>query len=133
MNGKSIGDMAPRLGGTPVLQGLIYAFTVAVSALILASLLVTWTSVSESALPTITYIVNLAATLTGAFVAARRSRERGWYYGGLTGLLYSLLITILGFMILSASFSFASLVQIAILSIIGGLGGVIGVNTARSR
>lgn len=133
MKGKSIGDMAPRFGGTPVLQGLIYAFAVAVSALILASLLVTWTSVSESALPTITYIVNLAATLTGAFAAARRARERGWYYGGLTGLLYSLLITILGFIIMSASFSLATLVQIAILSVIGGLGGVIGVNTVRTR
>lgn len=129
MKGKSLSDMTPRLGGIPVLQGLIYAFAVAFGAILLASVLVTWTSVPEAKLPVITYIINLAAVLTGSFVAARRSKEKGWYYGGLTGLFYSLAITILGLMLVSASFTLHNVVQIAILTAVGGLGGVLGVNT----
>lgn len=132
MKGKSLSDMAPRLGGAPVLHGLIYAFAVALAAILLTAMLVSWTSISEGKLPVITYLINLAAVVTGSFTAARRSGEKGWYYGGLTGLFYAVLITILGLVTVAASFTLHNLVQIAILSAIGGLGGMIGVNT-RSR
>ncbi|MFC4769687.1 TIGR04086 family membrane protein [Effusibacillus consociatus] len=129
MKGKSLSEMAPRLGGAPVLHGLIYAFAVAFGAILLATMLLTWSSIPEAKLPVIVYIINLASVLTGSFVAARRTGEKGWYYGGLTGLFYSVAITILGFMLVSASFTLHNLVQIALLSSIGGLGGIIGVNT----
>ncbi|GAX91466.1 TIGR04086 family membrane protein [Effusibacillus lacus] len=131
MKGKSLSDMAPRLGGTPVLYGLIYAFAVAFSALLLVSIVLTWTSIPETKLPVMTYVINLAAVLTGSFAAARRTGEKGWYYGGLTGLFYSVAITILGLLIVSASFTLHNLVQITLLSAIGALGGVVGVNIRR--
>jgi putative membrane protein (TIGR04086 family) len=132
MKGKSLSEMAPRLGGAPVLQGLVYAFAVAFGAILLATMLMTWTSIPEAKLPVVTYIINLASVLTGSFVSARRTGVKGWYYGGLTGLFYSIAVTILGLMLVSASFTMHNVVQIVLMSAIGGLGGVIGVNL-RSR
>ncbi|WP_018130831.1 TIGR04086 family membrane protein [Effusibacillus pohliae] len=132
MKGKSFSDMAPQLGGAPVLHGLIYAYAVAFGAILLATALITWTAVPESKLPVITYAINLAAVVIGSFVSARRSGEKGWYYGGLTGLFYSVSITLLGLIVVAASFTLHNVIQIVLLSAIGGLGGIIGVNT-RSR
>ncbi|BCJ88130.1 TIGR04086 family membrane protein [Effusibacillus dendaii] len=129
MKGKSISDIAPRFGGTPILTGLLYALIIAFGAVILSAMTITWTAIPESKLPVITYIINVAAALIGSFTAARKAGERGWYYGGITGLIYSVLITILGLMLVSAAFTLHNVVQIAILSAIGGLGGVIGVNS----
>lgn len=128
MKGKSLSNIAPHIGGAPVLQGLIYAFAVAIVAVILAAMVVTWTSLPEAKLPFVMYIVNLASVLTGAFVSARRAGERGWYFGGLTGLFYSISVTILGLLLVSASFTLHNLFQIALLAVIGSLGGVVGVN-----
>ncbi len=110
------------------MQGLIYAFAVAVAAVILAAMLVTWTSMPETKLPVVTYGINLISVLTGSFIAARRAGEKGWYYGGITGLFYTVFITLLGLLLVSASFTLHNLFQIALLSVIGSLGGMIGVN-----
>lgn len=128
MKGKQLGNIAPHIGGAPVLQGLIYAFTVAIVAVVLAAMIVTWTSMPEAKLPVVTYGINLISVLTGSFMAARRAGEKGWYYGGLTGLFYTISVTILGLLLVSASFTLHNLFQIALLSVIGSLGGVIGVN-----
>lgn len=128
MKGKQLSHFAPHISGRPVLQGLVYAFAVAIAAIILAAMLITWTSIPEAKLPVITYIINLVSVLTGSFVAARRAGEKGWYYGGITGLFYTVFITILGLLLVSASFTLHNLLQIVLLSAIGSLGGMIGVN-----
>lgn len=131
MKGKPISEMAPQFGGRPVLQGLISAFVVAILAVLLTAVLVTWTSIREANVPTITYVINVIAVVIGSFSAARKEGQRGWYFGGMTGLLYSTLITLIGIMLAASTFTFHHVVQIIILSLIGGFGGMIGVNLGR--
>lgn len=131
MKGKQLSNIAPHIGGAPVLQGLIYAFAVAIVAVVLMAMIVTWTSLPEAKLPIVTYGINLISVLTGAYMAARRAGEKGWYYGGLTGFFYTISVTILGLLLVSASFTLHNLFQIALLSAIGSLGGVVGVNVRR--
>ncbi|GIM47218.1 hypothetical protein DNHGIG_27670 [Collibacillus ludicampi] len=129
MNGKPLSDITPRLGGAPILRGLLTALVFAFICILLTSMIVTWTSMAEARLPTITYIINMLASLIGAFVSARIAGEKGWYYGGITALAYSVIITVIGLLVASVSFTLYNVVQIALMSLIGMFGGMIGVNT----
>jgi putative membrane protein (TIGR04086 family) len=133
MNGKSLSDIAPRLGGAPILRGLLTALVFAFISILLTSMIVTWTFVAEARLPTITYLINMLASLVGAFVAARIAGEKGWYYGGITALAYSVTITVIGLFVASVSFTLYNVVQIALMALVGMFGGMIGVNMGAKR
>jgi putative membrane protein (TIGR04086 family) len=118
--------------GTPVLYGLIASFITAFVCILVTTLVIGWTSVNEASLGTITYVLNMLSVLVGSILAARQAGSKGWYYGGLTGLLYALLITLLGLLAVQGpSFTLNHLLQDIIMALVGGFGGMIGVNLKR--
>lgn len=133
MNGKPLADFAPRLGA-PILKGLTVSLIFAFVCILFTSMLVTWTSMMEARLPLITYLINIMSSLIGAFVAARKAGHKGWYYGGLTALIYSVTITGIGLLVATVfSFTLYNVLQILLMTLIGGFGGMIGVNTGGRR
>src|SRR5690606_17428092 len=99
-------------------------------SLILA-LLLEWTSFSESQVPFVMYIINGIALLWGGFVAGRRSSTRGWLSGAMSGLGYALLLLIIGFLAFDMNMSTQAAAFLAIAVLLGALGGILGINTAR--
>lgn len=123
------------LGGTmmpiknPIVVGFTWAILTSISLLFVIILLVNFTSLAESSLPTITYAIHIVSILIGALKAGFLAKNKGWYYGGITGLSYMFFILIVGSILFaSISLSMNSLIQ-AIAGVgVGMLGGIIGVN-----
>ncbi|WP_145947343.1 TIGR04086 family membrane protein [Paenibacillus sp. Y412MC10] len=112
----------------PTLSGLYYSFFwMMIGALILSFLL--WSSgMKEQSLSRYIYVVHAVAAAFGGLVSGKRSGRRGWYQGGLTGILYGLMIIIIGFLALDSSLRLGDLLLIAAVIASGAIGGMFGVN-----
>lgn len=113
----------------PIVVGFTWAILTSISLLFVVILLVNFTSLAESSLPTITYAIHIVSILIGALKSGFLAKNKGWYYGGITGLSYMFFILIVGSILFaSISLSMNSLMQ-AIAGVgVGMVGGIIGVN-----
>lgn len=119
--------------GHPVLAGLCNAFIwLGLGALALSVLLVASSS-SEEGSAAYVYLIHGFALLVGGWSAGRRSGRKGWYYGGLTGLLYMLLVLMIGFLAMDAGLSWNKALYILLSFAAGGIGGMIGVNMKKNN
>lgn len=116
---------------SPIFSGLLYSLTVMTLGTLITSLLLLVTSTQESSLTTITSIIHGISLFVGGWVSGKRAGSRGWYYGGLLGILYSILIFIVGFLALDSGFSLQFLKLIALSFASGAVGGMLGVNSRK--
>ncbi|WP_169082725.1 TIGR04086 family membrane protein [Paenibacillus sp. PL91] len=118
----------PPLIASPLLAGVLFSIIwLAVGALLL-SLLLHFTGMKESSLPTNALIVHGFASLAGGFTSGRRSESKGWYNGALLGLLYGAIVIIISFLASNTSLSLHSVLLLGASLLAGAFGGMIGVN-----
>lgn len=99
----------------------------AVGALLL-SLLLQFSSMKESELPSYALAIHAFASFVGGLTSGRRSEKKGWYNGSLLGLLYGLIVLIISFLASDASLSWYSALLLGAVLAAGAFGGMIGVN-----
>ncbi|MBX5436987.1 MAG: TIGR04086 family membrane protein [Alicyclobacillaceae bacterium] len=118
----------------PVLYGLGWALFVAAVATLFVSVAAHFITLGDHQLVVAAYAIHCAAVLIGALAASRAARERGWYYGGLTGLIYAVIMVCLG-LVIDNTFSLdaAGLFRVLLMAVIGAFGGIVGVGTAGER
>nr|WP_217365237.1 MULTISPECIES: TIGR04086 family membrane protein [Brevibacillus] len=121
-----------RSASTSVLTGLLYTTGLVLFGALLATLLLSFTSMREGSLPYFTYIINAVALLVGGFVTGKRCGGKGWYYGGLTGFSYFLLILLIGFLGFDAPMQWGTFLFLLGAFGVAALGGILGVNSANS-
>jgi putative membrane protein (TIGR04086 family) len=121
-----------RSASTSVLTGLLYTLGLVLIGALLATLLLSFTSMREGSLSYFTYVINAIGLLTGGFVTGRRCGGKGWYYGGLTGLTYFLFVLLIGFLGFDAPMQWGTLLFLLGAFAIAGVGGILGVNSANS-
>jgi putative membrane protein (TIGR04086 family) len=114
-----------------MLSGLLYALIMMVLGTLIVSLLLLWSNVQESSLPTYGKIIHGIAIFVGGWVAGKRSGARGWYFGGVLGLLYALIVWIVGFLAYDNSLNLTSLALLSGSFGTGALGGMLGVNSKK--
>jgi len=122
-----------RSTSTSVITGLVSTFGLVLIGSLLTALLLAFTSLRESTLPYFTYTINVISLLIGGFITGRRCGGKGWYYGGLTGAAYFLLVLLVGFLGFDAPMQFSTLFYLFGAFILAALGGVIGVNSTSKR
>lgn len=112
----------------PILAGLCSAFVwLGLGALALSVLLVASSS-SEEGASTYVYLIHGFALIVGGWSAGKRSGKKGWYYGGMTGLFYMILVLMIGFLAMDAGLDWNKALYMLLSFAAGGLGGVVGVN-----
>ncbi|GIP31396.1 TIGR04086 family membrane protein [Paenibacillus sp. J2TS4] len=114
---------------SPILAGLLYAFIIMSIAAVLTSLILMLTDQKEDALPAYAYIIHTVSLCLGGWIAGKRAELKGWYYGGILGLIYSIIIILIGFLGFDKGFDLNTILFSAASFFIGALGGIIGVNT----
>lgn len=131
---SSLRGGARALRRFPVLYGLAWALFYAVIGVLVVTLWAHVWPLSTRQLSTAAYIVHCIAVLLGSIAGSRAAGERGWYYGGVIGLIYALVMMCIGFVVYSTfSFDAGGLLRILLMALIGAFGGMIGVNTGSSR
>jgi len=116
---------------SPLLSGLVYALIMTTIGTLLTSLFLLLSNAQESSIHTLTTIIHAVSLFIGGWVSGKRAGTRGWYYGGMVGLVYFILIFLVGFLAFDAGFNLQSLQLMGILFAAGALGGMLGVNTRK--
>lgn len=114
---------------SPLIVGLIVVWGLILTGSFLTALLLRFTALEEHTLPIITYIVNGIALLLGGWFSGRMAGNRGWMYGALTGLFFTLLVFLIGFLAFDAQMRIEPLLFAGGACGIGAIGGILGVNT----
>jgi putative membrane protein (TIGR04086 family) len=116
------------LNQSPLFSGLLVAMVFMLLGTLMASILMLATNLQESSLYSYTMSIHGVAMLIGGITAGKRSGKKGWYHGGLLGLVYTFIVWIIGFLAYDTGIT-AQVLYLMVLTIISGaLGGMLGIN-----
>jgi len=128
---EPIRTMTRSGGRLALLYGLFAAILWLGAAALLLSLLLRYSALNETSLPTLALAAHGVSVLAGGFTAGRRAGQKGGYVGLLLGALYALVVLAIGFLAADAPLSLESLLLLAISAGAGTIGGMFGVGTRR--
>ena len=113
-----------------ILRGILISFLFTLCMLIIYSVLLVYTSLSEQTIRPVIITITGVSILTGSSLGTRKLHKNGLLSGGIIGTSYILLLYLISSTVNSNfSINWVSVIMI-IVGLIGGIfGGVIGVNT----
>ena len=113
-----------------ILKGLGYSYILTLATLLIYNLALTFTSLSGNSIAMASSAITTASSAFGGFYASKNIKEKGLIYGLLVGLMYIVCLTLIVFLA-KDNFAFEMdilLYKVLLVSIAGGIGGVLGVN-----
>ncbi|WP_232233862.1 TIGR04086 family membrane protein [Bacillus sp. J33] len=116
-----------------MLYGIIAIFAIAIAGSLIFSLLLRFTSLQESSLQYIITAVSFISLFAGGFISGGKGRQKGWLLGGLTGLVYTLIIFLFHYLGHDRLFSMEQIIYHACFMLTAMMGGILGVNLNSKR
>ena len=112
-----------------VLKGSAFSIVITLIGLLIYSIILSYTSVAESTMPTIIIIITGISILIGSTISTSNIKKNGIVNGMLVGLIYITLIYLLS-SIITGNFllNINSIIMIIVSVLTGAVGGIIGVN-----
>ena len=112
-----------------ILKGSVFAILATLVLLIIFAVLLTYTNINENTMPTVIIIVTALSILIGSQLTTSKIKKNGIINGVLVGIIYIAFLYLIS-SIVTKNFSLNnySIIMIATSIIIGGIGGIIGVN-----
>jgi putative membrane protein (TIGR04086 family) len=114
--------------GSAVLFGTLTIFILAIFSSIIFSILLRFTSLQESSIQWVVTAISFIAIFAGGFISGGKGKEKGWLLGGLTGLIYSMIVFLFQFLGLDSLFNFEQIIYHICYILIAMMGGILGVN-----
>lgn len=112
-----------------ILIGSATSIVITIIGLIIFASLLTYTSIAESTISSVTIIITVISILIGSSICMSNVRKNGIINGSIVGLIYILIIYTLSSLIEgSFSLNVYSIIMIIGSVLAGALGGIIGVN-----
>ena len=125
--------MESKKWGKAIIFGLITIFVIALATSLVFASLLKLTGITESSIKWLLLGISILAMFIGGFVAGGNGKEKGWLIGGITALIYTLIIFLFQFLGHGKIFSMEQTLYHAGFLLVAMVGGVFGVNAASSR
>ena len=109
------------------LQGVGYALALTGIFVVIASILVSITGITEEWSRWVVVGGAVAAVLAGSFYTAKQMGKTGWLNGGITGFAFVGILLLLA-LLLDLGLTSRSLITLALGFGLGAVGGVLGIN-----
>lgn len=112
-----------------ILKGLGYSYILTLATLLIYNLFLTFTNVSGNTIAMASSAITTVSAAFGGFYASKHIKEKGLIYGLLVGLMYIVCLILIVFLAKeNFAFEIDMLYKILLVSLSGGVGGVLGVN-----
>ena len=112
-----------------ILKGSIISIITTLILLIIFSAMLTYTNINENTIPTVIIICTALSILIGSQIATSKIKKNGILNGALVGIIYIAFLYIISSCITkNFSLNNYSIIMILVSILIGGVGGIIGVN-----
>ena len=116
-----------------ILKGSTVSMLITLILLIVFATVLTYTNLNEAVMPTVTIVITSLSILIGSQLTTRHIKKNGIINGALVGILYiTFLYIVSSFITKNFSFNNYSIIMIITSILLGGLGGIIGVNKKNS-
>ena len=112
-----------------ILKGSIISIVATMIFLMIFAVLLTYTNINENTMPTVIIIATALSILIGSEISTSKIKKNGILNGALVGIIYILMLYIISSTI-TGNFGLNnySIIMMATSVLIGGIGGIIGVN-----
>lgn len=112
-----------------ILKGIVTSVIITLVLLFIFSVLLTYTDVKESTIPTVTIIITAISIFVGSSISTIKLNKNGLLNGGTIGLIYVLFLYVISSIVQTGfSLNMYSIVMIIASIIAGMIGGIMGVN-----
>lgn len=110
-------------------KGLVLSFFITVILIMIMSLLLRFTNLREGKLPLFNSIIMVISIVIGSIYVAIQIKENGWLNGAILGFGYYFVIILINFIVVRPiSLDLIAAVKLITASLIGSIGGMIGIN-----
>lgn len=112
-----------------ILKGSLISIIATIVLLMIFAAVLTYSNINENSMPTVIIVVTALCILVGSQITTSKIKRNGIVNGALVGAIYILALYLIS-SIISKDFSlnFYSIIMMATSILIGGIGGIIGVN-----
>ena len=97
------------------------------------SLILRFSSIKESSLTAVITVIAFISVFAGGFISGGKGKQKGWLVGGLTGVIYSLLIFLYQYLGHDSLFTVKQMIYHACYILTAMAGGILGVNMTTSN
>ena len=112
-----------------ILKGSLISIVTTLILLIIFSAILTYTNVNENVMPTVIIIVTALSILIGSQISTSKIKKNGIINGASVGAIYILLLYLISSLVTkNFSLNNYSIIMMFTSLLIGGIGGIIGVN-----
>lgn len=112
-----------------IAKGELIAYIISGILIIVYGLLLTFSSLSETTMPTVIMVISTVSIALSSIYVAIKAEARGWLNGALTGLIYMIILFLISLLFkTTVSFDKYVLFRMFMGFVIGALGGIIGIN-----
>lgn len=110
-------------------KGIITSIILTLLLLFIFALLLTYTDVKESTIPTVTILITAISILVGSSISTIKLHKNGLLNGGIIGFIYVFVLYIISSIVHSGfTLNVFSIIMIIAAIIAGMIGGIMGVN-----
>lgn len=118
-----------KTNGIRILKGSIFAIIISAILLIIFALLLCYANLKEVTMKPVIFTITGISILIGSMTSTKSIKKNGIINGGIVGLIYILILYIISSLFVSGfSITLNSIFMLAIGTITGIIGGIIGVN-----
>lgn len=112
-----------------IIKGSIFSIVITLIGLLVYSIILSYTSVSESTMPATIIIITAVSILIGSTISTSNIKKNGIVNGVLVGIIYIAIIYLIS-SIVTGNFllNTNSIIMVIASTLTGALGGIIGVN-----
>nr|WP_204540664.1 TIGR04086 family membrane protein [Peribacillus deserti] len=114
--------------GSALLYGVSSIFILAIVSSFIFSILLRFTSLTESSLTYPIMIVSFISMFVGGFISGGKGKKQGWLLGGGTGLAYAAVVLLFQYLGHDSLFSIKQLVYYICFMLTSMMGAILGVN-----
>lgn len=115
-----------------VFKNVIIGYGISLILFFIFAFVITYTSVPYSIVSPISVIITTIGIITAGILGGKKSSEKGWLTGCITGFIYMLILYIFGSIVYkNPGISSNGIMMIIIGIISGALGSIIGINNKR--
>jgi putative membrane protein (TIGR04086 family) len=117
----------------PVFFGIIGGFIISILLLGIFSFVFTVQDIPQSAIIPLVFFTICGGAFIGGFFASHLYKNKGLMIGALTGLLFFLILYIIGVFMKQINVGSLAVLKLVLSVVFGAIGGVVGVNTLSKR
>jgi putative membrane protein (TIGR04086 family) len=112
-----------------MLKSILVCFIISFIMILIYALILSFSSISDASMSRVTQTILIISVAIASAYGGKRTRQRGWLFGAVLGLIFSILLVPFG-MAVGQDFviDIFLLAKMLVTAVVGAIGGIIGVN-----